>query len=204
MEGNDEELLVRWREGDQLAGSELLSRYFSPLYDFFATKIDTGIDDLIQRTMLACVQARDRIRDAPNFRAFVYGVARHELYGWFRDRARGARVLDFEAISIADLGSTPSRRLAGKQEQRLMLEALRRIPLDHQICLELFYWEGMSGPGLAAVLDVPEGTARTRLRRARQLLLLQLEALAETPEVLQSTRDGLERWASELRARVRS
>ena len=66
---SDEALLEAWREGDQSAGSELLQRYFKPLFNFFSTKVDHGIDDLIQRTLLACVGARDRIRDAPNFRA---------------------------------------------------------------------------------------------------------------------------------------
>ena len=195
--------MLAWRDGDQQAGSELLSRYFQPLYDFFATKVETGIDDLIQRTLMACVQARDRVRDAPNFRAFVYGVARHELYGRFREHRRSASQLDFEEVSIADLGRSPSQHLAGQREQRLLLEALRRIPIDHQICLELFYWEGMSGPALATVLEVPEGTARTRLRRARQLLLEQLESLAESPQLLKSTCNGLEQWAQKLRAKTR-
>jgi len=198
---SDSQLLLDWRDGDEQAGSELLSRYFQPLYDFFATKVDTGIDDLIQRTLLACVQARDRVRETAGFRSFLYGVARHELYGSFRGRGRAARTLDFEAISVADLGTTPSQHLGARQEHRLLLEALRRLPLDHQICLELFYWEEMSGPQLATVLDVPEGTARTRLRRARQLLLDELQALAQSPQLLASTRDGLDRWARQLRAR---
>ena len=58
-----------------------------------------------------------------------------------------------------------------------MGEALRRIPLELQVALELYYWEGMAGPELAAALDLPEGTVRTRLRRGRQLVREQLTEL---------------------------
>ena len=68
--------------------------------------------------------------------------------------------------------STASAEAAQHEEQRLLLEALRRIPLDLQIAIELHYWEGMSGPDLAQVLDIPEGTVRSRLRRAREPLLV--------------------------------
>lgn len=71
-----------------------------------------------------------------------------------------------------------------------MLRALRCIPLDHQILVEPFYWEGLTGPDLATVLEVPEGTVRTRLRRARALLAEKIEELADSP--------NLEDWARHI------
>lgn len=72
--------------------------------------------------------------------------------------------------SVADLcepGATPSQLIAAKQEQRLLLRALREIRLHYQVILELYFWEKMTEPQVAPVLDVPEGTVRTRLRTAR-------------------------------------
>ena len=47
----------------------------------------------------------------------------------------------------------------------------RVVPrVELQVALELHYWEDLSGPELAAVLEIPEGTVRSRLRRGRELL----------------------------------
>ena len=56
-----------------------------------------------------------------------------------------------------------------------MLAALNGLPLDLQIALELYYWEELSVVEVAAVLEVPEGTVKSRLHRARQLLREQLD-----------------------------
>ena len=47
---DDTELLAAWRAGDQAAGSELFDRHFESLRRFFASKVGTGIEDLV----LAC------------------------------------------------------------------------------------------------------------------------------------------------------
>lgn len=194
---SDEALLEAWREGDQGAGSELLRRYFKPLFNFFSTKVDHSIDDLIQRTLLACIAARDRIRDAPNFRAFVYGVARHELFRHFRLSRRDDG--GGEVPSVVDLGTSPTGRLVANSEAQLLLQALRRIPMDHQTLIELFYWEQLTGPEIASVLDVPEGTVRTRLRKARQLLGEALEQLELPGQQIESTLECLSDWAARVR-----
>lgn len=196
----DEQLLVAWRDGEADAGSELLRRYFRPLYDFFSTKVDRNVDDMIQRTLLACVEARDRVRDAPNFRAFVYGVARHELFRHFRLARR--KLDDDDPPSIADLGRSPSQHVARRIEVRLLGRAMAQIPVDLQIALELFYWEEMSGSEIAAVLEIPQGTIRTRLRRARQLLSERIAELAETPAEFESTMGSLSDWAQQLREQL--
>ena len=57
---------------------------------------------------------------------------------------------------------------------------------------------------IAAVLDVPEGTAWTRLRRAKQLLERELANLASSPALLKNTTSNLEDWAGSLRAQIGS
>ena len=89
--------------------------------------------------------------------------------------------------------------MAKRREERLLLEALRSIPLDHQIALELYYWQEMTAAELAAVLDIPEGTIRSRLRRAKHLLEEQLAELAQSPDLLETTMANLDEWARNLR-----
>ncbi|MCA9701630.1 MAG: RNA polymerase subunit sigma, partial [Myxococcales bacterium] len=90
------------------------------------------------------------------------------------------------------------------REQRLLLEGLRRIPLDHQVALELFYWEELNAAQIAEIVGVSHSAMRSRLVKARQLLEQAIGELAETPALLASTLGGLDDWAAALRARTDS
>lgn len=196
---HDLELLERWRGGDKTAGDELFVRHFDGIFRFFASKMSgDAVEDLVQSTFLACVEGKDAFRGDASFRTYLFAVARKLLYRRYRDRKK-TDALDFGVTSLHDLGPSPTAALHAEQEQRLLLEALRRIPLDLQIALELHYWERLSGPDIAVVLDVPEGTVRSRLRRAREALQVQLQALADSAELLAATTSDLDRWADSLR-----
>lgn len=199
MGATDFELLDAWRDGDKAAGNELFVRHFEPVCRFFRNKVADGVDDLIQRTFLACVESRDNFRKEASFRTYLFTLARNELYANFKRTRRDSDRLDPLERSVHDLGPTPTALVAKKKEQRLLLEALRRIPMDHQITLELYYWEDMSAPQLAQILDAPEGTVRTRIRRAKALLEAALAEVSTDPEPLQSTLANIEGWARSLR-----
>jgi RNA polymerase sigma-70 factor (ECF subfamily) len=75
---------------------------------------------------------------------------------------------------------------------------LRRLPIDHQILVELFYWEDLSAREMGEVLGAPEGTIRTRLRKARALLAEHIDALAGDPGLAHSTISRRDDWAAGL------
>ena len=196
----DEALLDSWRAGDRRAGDALFLRHFDAIYRFFAGKVGgEAVEDLVQATFLACVEGKESFRGEASFRTYLFAVARRLLYRRFRSRYRDDK-LDFAVTSLRDLGPSPSAALGARQEQRLLLEALRRIPLDLQIALELHYLDKLSGPEIAVVLEIPEGTVRSRIRRAREALVAELEALATSTELLAATTADLDRWAESLKA----
>lgn len=199
----DIELLEAWRGGDRVAGSELFERHFDSICRFFANKVDRDVDDLVQKTFIACVEGKERFRGHSSFRTYLFGVAHNVLRSTLRTRKRESDRIDFGMTSVFDMGLAPTTLLAAGQEQALMLGALRRIPLEHQLVLELYYWEDMEASDLAEVLELPEGTVRSRIRRAKQLLEEQLGALAESDAVLESTMSDLDGWARSLRAKMK-
>ena len=170
MVDGDGELLQRWGRGDEAAGRELYDRHFSMVYRFFRTKVVEGIDDLVQSTFLACLEARDRYRGEGKFSTFVYGIARNMLLTHFRKTKWGNRIVDAATTSVADVGPSPSSMLGRNDRELRLYEAITSLPIDLQIALELFYWEDVPSREVAEIVGVPESTIRSRLRRARQQL----------------------------------
>jgi len=175
---DDLKLFDLWRRGDTRAGSNLVRRHFDALHRFFASKAQGQIEDLIQQTFVACVEAKDAFRGESSFRAYLFGLARLQLYTYYRTSHR-TRAFDFTTTSIRDLGLSPTAVLAQREDQRLLALALQQVPIDQQIALELTYWEGLSAPDVARVLGVPENTVYSRLRRAKAHLKKALEQLSD-------------------------
>ena len=194
----DRDLLEAWRNGSSEAGNALFERYFEPIYRFLDGKVSTGVDDLVQATFLACVEGKERLRDGSSVRAYLYATARRLLYARYDDLRKGQN-LDYSVTCLFDLRPSASQVAVEHAEQRLLLEGLRRISLDEQIALELYYFQNMKGRELAEALEVPEGTVRSRLRRGLAHLREAMEELAESPALLQSTVTDLDRWAESLR-----
>lgn len=197
----DEELLEAWRRGSTAAGEDLFERHFDAVMRFFRNKLDEGPEELVQRTFLACIESRDRFRGDASFRTFLFSVAHNVLKNHFRSKRRRGVHIDFSADSVYGLAPSPSTIVARERNHRLLLDALRRIPIDAQVALELQYWENLSGLEIAEVLGVPLGTAKTRLRRARQLLATALEPLAHA-ESFDIAGADLDAWARDLRQAV--
>ncbi|MEE9386590.1 MAG: sigma-70 family RNA polymerase sigma factor [Nannocystaceae bacterium] len=197
---SDLELLERWRAGDPSAGTILFDRHFRTVYRFFAHKAREAVDDLVQQTFLACVESRDRFRADASFRAFVLGIARNILLRYYTKQHKERERINTATASVHDLASpSPSSVVAQKDEERVLLEGLRRIPLNYQIALELYHFEGMRGRELAEVLNIPEPTVRSRLRRGAIRLREQFEQLEQADHALQSTVTDLASWAESLR-----
>ncbi|MGH1344752.1 MAG: RNA polymerase sigma factor [Nannocystales bacterium] len=195
----DVELFERWASGDRGAGDRLIRRHFQTVHRFFRNKVSAEVEDLIQRTFLVAVEARDRFRRASSFRTFLLGLARIELLNHYRRRANPGAQFDELVTAAHAVGSSPSVQLGRNEEQRLLLQALCRIPLEFQIVLELSYWERLSSRELGEVLDIPAPTVRSRLRRARELLEAELAKSPTDDAARHSVLTNLEAWASGLR-----
>jgi RNA polymerase sigma factor (sigma-70 family) len=198
---SDDALLDVWRSGDAAAGSELCRRYAERLYRFFCNKVSAGVDDLVQETLLACVETEHNFERRGSFQSFLFGIARFKLYAHYRKAKRDGLATDFEAVTVFDLDPSPSHHAAANSEQRVLLEALRRLPLNLQIALELSYWEDLPAPEIAAILEIPTDTVYSRLRRAKQLLEQHLKRLDRAGARPEPTETNLEIWAAALKSK---
>lgn len=172
-------LLEAWQAGSSDAGSKLLRRYASVVYHFFLTKTDAATaEELAQETFEVCSRQRANIRPPATARAYLLGIARRKLLQHHDEwRRRGSRHQPLEG-SVDGGRTTPSAVIAREGRQQLVLAALRELPLDCQIVVELFYWEELTVVEIGQVLEIPSGTVKSRLSRARQMLSEQIVALS--------------------------
>ncbi|TNE85950.1 MAG: sigma-70 family RNA polymerase sigma factor [Deltaproteobacteria bacterium] len=197
-QGTDESLLTAWQAGDRSAGMQLISRHYDAIVRFFRTKAPREAEDLVQRTFLACSESAARFQGDGTFRAFLFGIARNILYEHIRHAMRAGRHVDFHALSVADIHHGVSTEAAKRAETRILLRALQLVPIESQMLLELFYWEELSVNEVAEALDIPVGTVKSRLHRAREQLR---GALPEAPTDAEDPRSGqflLEQWLGKL------
>ena len=187
----DLELLERWRAGESAAGQTLFKRHLTSLHRFFQRKCDGDIDELVQLTLLGALPAKERFRGEASFRTYLFAIARNTLARYLRDKKPDARF---------DLAVTPAAELIGELRSvtvhdlayRALLDALRALPVEQQMLLELFYWEEVDTIELAKTFEVPAATIRTWLFRARGRLR---EILAANTSESLNGRDDIVRKA---------
>lgn len=191
--------LQRWAAGDKDAGRALIDRHVDSLGRFFRAKFGVDVDDYVQETFERILAAHTKLRPDSDFRAYLFAIARNVARDALRRALRGADALE---SSIADMGPSPSAAHLHRQQTRILLEALRRLPLDTQILLEMYYWEQLSVSQLAAVLEVAAGTIKSRLHRGRQALASNVQTLTDGSESLADTATDLDTWARSVREEV--
>src|SRR5262245_39077201 len=128
----DAELLDRWRLGDARAGEQLTTRHFMTVRAYFVNKAPAEYEDLVQATFLRVSSKRDNYRGNSSLRSFLLGVARMILLEFLRGKQRAKRFDPLEH-SVADVeGGRMSSAMARDESHRMLLTALRELPLAQQ------------------------------------------------------------------------
>ena len=174
-------LLQKWRGGDQTAGNRLFQVCFDPLYRFLANKTRSASDteDLMQKTFEVLVANRDKFEGRSTFRTYVFSVAYNLLKKYYRSLSREQALLDYTETSLADIGAGAHSQIECAEQQTILLDALRQIPIEFQVVIELHYLEDMKPEAIAEILDVNPNTVRSRIQRAREKLIQKIAEAAD-------------------------
>ncbi len=159
---------------------QIYERYAEPIERFFCNKTSSPLDaeDLLHQTFERFFLRRVSTEVAVPEK-FLYGIAKKVLLEYWRGKERRLRHEDIGERSLQDLGSGVSTLVARAQSQRRVFDALREIPLNQQMVVELYYWEGKSYREISELLDIPMGTVGTWMRRGRALLRRRLSTKGE-------------------------
>src|SRR5436190_195699 len=78
-EQSTEALLERWRAGDSSVADEVLRRCKTTLTEFFRRRTTDNVDELVQRTLVACLQSIPKFERRSSFKVFLLGIARNQF-----------------------------------------------------------------------------------------------------------------------------
>jgi RNA polymerase sigma-70 factor (ECF subfamily) len=186
----DQDLVERWRKGDDAAFAELIVRHerrvYRLLYRMMGSKEDA--EDLTQETFLSLHRYGHRFRAEARFSTFVYRVAANAALNRRRSLGRGrARVEKLKHRQAAgdDLPSSPRNpedATLGVELSAHVREALDALSPSLRMPVILYDIEGLAYGEVAKVLGIAEGTVKSRIHRARRALREHLkELLGKSP-----------------------
>lgn len=157
--------------------------YGKDLYSFccHVTHSRQEADDLYQDTFLKMYEIGEKVVIRTNPKSFLMSVAlnlyrNHKRKLSVRQRIIGVSVaVDEAADSVADEEQGTENLVVAKEECLLVREMVRKLPDKYRIPILLYYMEELSIAEIAALLQMSENTAKTRMRRAKEILKERLE-----------------------------
>jgi RNA polymerase sigma factor (sigma-70 family) len=161
---SDELLVVRCQLGERAALAELVRTWHPPVWGYVRRMIGPGqADDVAQEVWLAVMRGLPRLRQPDRFTPWLFTIARRAVTNQLRtEYARPEAASDYEPAE-----PDVSERLADRAD----LEAgLSGLPAREREILILFYLEDLSLETCAAICEIPIGTVKSRLSRARRML----------------------------------
>ena len=143
-------------------------------------------DDAAQQVFMIVARRLDSIETGRE-RAFLYGTTRRVVANALRDKKRRREVGDDEVVEEASEDSPPDELVEQRRARSLLDDLLGELPDELRRVLVLSEVEGLATPEIAALENVPLGTAASRLRRARAAFReLLAQAHAKNPFALAS------------------
>ncbi len=133
-------------------------------------------DEVVQEALMRAWRRRGTCRAASNPLPWVRQIARMEAYRLLRRRAVRHHREGVELLE-GDAGATPSHSEA-LLDRVSVAQALADLPPDQRALIIARYVDDLSQPAVAALFEIPEGTAKVRLHRVRQRLRSALEEAA--------------------------
>lgn len=146
----------------------LVPRHSAALHGYLARRAPGAADDLVAEVWLRAFAGRAGFDPARGTaRAWLFGVARHVLAAHWRESKPAAEPV---GLAEADPWHAVDQRLDAAAVAPLIRRTLHELPSVERELLLLVIWEELTPSEAAAVVGIPQGTARSRLHRARTRL----------------------------------
>ncbi len=171
----DEELIARFQDGDEQAYVELVNRYRDRLMSFifrFVNDMEKA-EDIVQDTLMKLYTHRHFYRNIAKFSTWIYTIAGNLAKTELRRKKRhkvtrlshmGTEEREYQLPSVEpETGETAQGHFAEKEIQK----AIQELPLHFRTVVILRDIQELSYEEISKIVDVPLGTVKSRINRAR-------------------------------------
>lgn len=181
---SDEELMLRYRDGDKAAFETLYERYEKPLFDFIYRMVmnDSDTENLFQETFHRVVRSRKKYQASAQFKTWLFQIAMNLC----RDRMRRMKHRSHLSLNspvasqndgsleLQELISDPAPDVAKSVEagelESLVKGAVASLPEDEHLVVILKEYQGLKFSEIAEILNCPVGTLKSVNHRAQERL----------------------------------
>jgi len=181
----DIQLIARARTGDERAFRALLDKYERPVFSICMRMVRDREEatDLAQESFIKVFSMLDRYNPSYAFSSWLFKITSNLCIDFLRKRRIETfpmdQPIDGEKGEISRQYESPAPDpdavLGRKQTMERLNEAIENLPEHYRIMLILRHQENLSYEEIAATLDIPLGTVKARIHRAREMLKTRLE-----------------------------
>lgn len=172
---SDERLIDRTLAGESAAFGELVARYQDRLYGAAVAILHDPDEakDVVQETFLQAYANLAQFRRTSRFYTWLYRISFNVAVGVLRQKKRSIpanRLLDTAWESVTGKEESPENRQTRQETVQILWNAIERLPIEYRKAIVLREIDGASYEEIAEAVDIPLGTVRSRLYRARTML----------------------------------
>ena len=185
----DARLVERVQRGDKHAFDLLMGKYQHRIQVLVSRYLrdPDDVQDVTQDAFIKAYRALPNFRADSQFYTWLYRIAINTAKNFLVARSRRPPAADVDASEAEYYAGgealqeieTPENRLAGDELSRVVFAAIEALPEDLRTAVTLREFDGMSYEDIAAVMDCPVGTVRSRIFRAREAIDAEIRPLLE-------------------------
>ncbi|HEU5153196.1 MAG TPA: sigma-70 family RNA polymerase sigma factor [Gemmatimonadales bacterium] len=180
----DQEVVALARDGREAAYRELIRRYERPVFSLVLRMVrDRQLaEDLSQETFIKALNAIGSYRPEYKFSSWIFKIANNAAIDHLRRRELDTLSLDgaphaatpeeieATALQVGNKGETPLEELEARELGSAIERAIAQLRPEYRACILLRHVEGLAYEEIAQSLDLPLGTVKTYIHRARHEL----------------------------------
>lgn len=189
----DQEVVAAARQGEETAYRELLRRYERPIFSLLYRMVrDRELaEDLAQETFVKALNALDSYRPEFKFSSWIFKIANNAAIDQLRRRqldtlsidgapnAETPEAIEATALQISGDQESPLDEVEAREIGTAVEQAIAKLRPEYRACIMLRHVEGLAYEEIAQTLDLPLGTVKTYIHRARHELRRYLEPIRD-------------------------
>ena len=182
---SDEQLMSLFQGGDENAYTELVNRYKDKLINFIFNYLGDleSSEDVVQETMIKLYQKKHYYKEIAKFSTWLYTIAKNLANTELRKRKQRKTTLlsqfskDDKTYELPSNDPEPGQEIQTDIVNKIIKDAVDQLSEKFKIVIVLRDIQGLSYEDISEIINVPIGTVKSRINRARLQLQVELKHL---------------------------